>query len=681
MSLDTTIAVTSSDVTCYIGNQYSSSWNTTTNTNKHFCASWTEWYSGNLSNYNQKRSRIKIHTDASGATSISITLTLTGRHSWTSSQTVGKIYWTVTDSNSSNPSSGSALTLNGSTVGSTATGTRSQSLLPNRDYWVWVWCTATTDTYGTSIRVVTSGTYGVPGNITTTKNNVSVTGINFGDTVTIGYEASPATGATYTVTVSVPKTDGTNWTSTLQSRTDTDHGGDRSVSWQPTVNTFKSIITDRQSVSATITVTTYYGNDFAGTKTKSLTLTFLAADVGIIGASGWASVAPHNIAPIAGKSGYIQGYSKAAITLDTAYLSLSSTSLKNWSVKVGNTTTVLSPPEDDPLTEEVETTASFTTDVLSTATEIVITATDNRGFFVSQTFNIAIIEYAYPTVSATFYKERLDNDPSSPTYGQYFVDESGTYLNITATSSCSPLTYNGNAQNSVTSVKLSWRIAGQSAWSEPITLASGSNRISGFDDHTYELKLTVTDSLENSTSVEGFTVYTAKWLLRGRPNAAGIAFGKAAEYDNQCEIPDTWDYYRGTKKLLPVDEIYPVGSIYMSVNSTDPGTLFGGTWARITGKFLLAATDGGSSGASQAAGNTGGEATHTLTTDEMPSHGHKTLYYNSGGDQSWGFNFSSPGGLSGNTQLTSSGIEPTGGGGAHNNMPPYLAVYIWQRTA
>ena len=75
---------------------------------------------------------------------------------------------------------------------------------------------------------------------------------------------------------------------------------------------------------------------------------------------------------------------------------------------------------------------------------------------------------------------------------------------------------------------------------------------------------------------------------------------------------------------ISLDDVYPVGSIYMSVNSTDPGTLFGGTWERITGKFLLSATDNGSSGASQAAGNTGGAATVTLTAAQsgVPAHAH-----------------------------------------------------------
>lgn len=73
----------------------------------------------------------------------------------------------------------------------------------------------------------------------------------------------------------------------------------------------------------------------------------------------------------------------------------------------------------------------------------------------------------------------------------------------------------------------------------------------------------------------------------------------------------------------PLDA-YPVGSIYMSVNSANPATLFGGEWERITGKFLLSATDNGSSGASQAAGNTGGAATVTLTAAQsgVPAHSH-----------------------------------------------------------
>lgn len=131
---------------------------------------------------------------------------------------------------------------------------------------------------------------------------------------------------------------------------------------------------------------------------------------------------------------------------------------------------------------------------------------------------------------------------------------------------------------------------------------------------------------------------------------------------------------------LPFDEVYPIGSIYMSVNSTDPSNLFGGTWERITGKFLLAATDNGNSGANQAAGNTGGEAEHTLTVRELPSHSHDLK----GGDGSvsdWFGGSSADYGIISTGTTYSNLIGVTGENAAHNNMPPYLAVYMWKRTA
>ena len=76
---------------------------------------------------------------------------------------------------------------------------------------------------------------------------------------------------------------------------------------------------------------------------------------------------------------------------------------------------------------------------------------------------------------------------------------------------------------------------------------------------------------------------------------------------------------KATAKLL-LDFTHPVGSLYWSTDSTSPATLFGGTWEAITDKFILAA------GSLYTAGDTGGEATHTLTIDEMPKHTHKVRY-------------------------------------------------------
>lgn len=116
-------------------------------------------------------------------------------------------------------------------------------------------------------------------------------------------------------------------------------------------------------------------------------------------------------------------------------------------------------------------------------------------------------------------------------------------------------------------------------------------------------------------------------------------------------------------------DAYPVGSIYMSVNSTSPSTLFGGTWQRIQDRFLIAA------GSTYKAGGTGGEATHVLTVNEMPSHSH-TLNFGSGYSTSPGLS-EGHGAYSGSYRSTGS----TGGNAAHNNLPPYLSVYVWKRTA
>lgn len=138
-----------------------------------------------------------------------------------------------------------------------------------------------------------------------------------------------------------------------------------------------------------------------------------------------------------------------------------------------------------------------------------------------------------------------------------------------------------------------------------------------------------------------------------------------------------------TQKML---SIYPVGAIYMSVSSTSPASLFGGTWEQIQNRFLLAA------GSSYTAGDTGGEATHTLTANEMPVHSHDLRANTSwGGSETlapWAQYFSSnilyDVGASGGTITTSyygNVTQLTGGNVSHNNMPPYLVVYVWKRTA
>ena len=173
--------------------------------------------------------------------------------------------------------------------------------------------------------------------------------------------------------------------------------------------------------------------------------------------------------------------------------------------------------------------------------------------------------------------------------------------------------------------------------------------------------------------------------------------------------------------------VYPVGSIYWSSNDTDPGTLFGGTWQQIKDMFVLAAGD------SYSVNATGGEKTHTLAIDEMPSHNHSftpsgsvsssfsgntgtvnvsggnhrhyipttkeggnditfskstnridpssNSYTGYSGNLSMSGSFTPSGTVSSSFSGTSGTTNSSGSGTAHNNMPPYIVKYCWERIA
>lgn len=119
--------------------------------------------------------------------------------------------------------------------------------------------------------------------------------------------------------------------------------------------------------------------------------------------------------------------------------------------------------------------------------------------------------------------------------------------------------------------------------------------------------------------------------------------------------------------------IYPLGSIYMSVNNINPADFFGGTWEQIKDKFLLA------SGDTFSGGSTGGEIAHAINVNEMPRHAHTLIFHSHDGTGNSGTGVPYYGNGSSIIGGDASGCQPTGEGLAHNNMPPYLAVYVWKR--
>lgn len=138
------------------------------------------------------------------------------------------------------------------------------------------------------------------------------------------------------------------------------------------------------------------------------------------------------------------------------------------------------------------------------------------------------------------------------------------------------------------------------------------------------------------------------------------------------------EYLKILQTKSQLDYYYPVGSYYETSDADfDPNTAWGGTWVLESGgNFHIAAGNG------YPVGTTGGEATHTLTTDEIPAHSHTVAVaypFTAGGAKPfvpYAANSTEYGTGYSNVVKTSGG-----NGHAHNNIPPYIAVNRWHRTA
>ena len=180
-----------------------------------------------------------------------------------------------------------------------------------------------------------------------------------------------------------------------------------------------------------------------------------------------------------------------------------------------------------------------------------------------------------------------------------------------------------------------------------------------------------------------------------------------ATTDNSTRVATTAYVKNNISETLK--KVYPVGSIYMSTVSTNPATLFGfGTWEAMPAGRVLLAQGKSSWGTTYNAGSTGGEATHQLTVGELPSHGHSAstnttgnhhhgTVWTEGNYNVWGLYNSStnhrgmgagndydnalPNTSTDGNHSHTVNISNTGSNQSHNNLQPYLVVYIWQRTA
>ena len=288
------------------------------------------------------------------------------------------------------------------------------------------------------------------------------------------------------------------------------------------------------------------------------------------------------------------------------------------------------------------------------------------------------------------------------------ADSNGAYLKVCASAACNPV----DGRNGV-SLTVRIRPVG-GTWGSAVTLSSGTAKVlSASASAVYEAEFTAKDTLgivKTVTAVSG----TAAVAFHLREGGGGAAFGKRAASDGlHCawdanfdgKVKVTGEVSAGTLKVggkSLLDLVYPVGAVYMSLSSTSPATLFGGTWTAISGRFLLAAN------ATYAAASTGGAASHTLTTAQLPAHSHRVsgstdatsvghdhgipnIRNGQSGEygayaETWGYG-------SGSRDLTTDYVDithihyvdvtsqTTGSGKSFSLLPPYMAVYMWRRTA
>lgn len=284
--------------------------------------------------------------------------------------------------------------------------------------------------------------------------------------------------------------------------------------------------------------------------------------------------------------------------------------------------------------------------------DAIVSVTDSRGFSTSKALKINILSWKLPTA-------RISVTRQANYYSNCAIVVNADYAYL-------------DDKNSI-SIKYRLKKDGSDNWSDFATIENHTSANFEADNNfKWLVQVVISDKL-------GETTYNVD-LAKGVPI---IYFDrKKQSVGINCFPKNEGDLEINGKTIF--DMIYPVGAIYISVNNVSPSVLFGGTWEQIQDSFLLGA------GSTYSAGSTGGEATHTLTIDEMPRHNHEPaiwMWAASKGENSGELNIPRVTDHKGNTIEYAKGrstqiqhTSSTGGSRPHNNMPPYLAVYIWKRV-
>lgn len=312
---------------------------------------------------------------------------------------------------------------------------------------------------------------------------------------------------------------------------------------------------------------------------------------------------------------------------------------------------------------------------------ITVTVTDSRGRTAQWASSINVLSYRKPQAVVT-QAYRCDSEGNQQPDGDWLrVVFDGSVTALTGNSA----TYRGLCRVHGGEEERSVLLAD---YTGQTTVTGGSFLLTAGLDTGYDCFVTVQDDFSTVQS-PGALVSVAFALLDFDRQNKAVGIGMRAKNPGKVSIglDVNMEEHRLGNLLDPEENqdaatkgyveqvvrgVFPIGYVYLSTDSTSPAAIFGGTWEQLQGRFLLGAGD------DYPAGSTGGEAVHTLTVEEMPSHSH--MQYVGANSGSWGIRRDHvddqdcekyPQGESG----------ATGGNQPHNNMPPYLAVYMWKRVA
>jgi hypothetical protein len=297
---------------------------------------------------------------------------------------------------------------------------------------------------------------------------------------------------------------------------------------------------------------------------------------------------------------------------------------------------------------------------------------DSRGNYTTVSKTVTFLPWQSPT--ATITANRKNNF------------ETETY--IKANTSISSI----NGKNSLQTLQYRYKKSSESTYSNWIDLPNNTQTTISIDN-TIAWNFQVQLSDKFGTNSYSFTIAKGQPIMFFDTNKISVGVNTFPANSNSFE---TQNLYVNGKSILNLT--YPVGSIYMSVNSTSPATLFGGTWSALYNYFLIGA------GSSYSAGSTGGSSSRSLSTSNMPSHSHsvsittsstgshthglprnnsgsayrEAIGYTTSSDRAQTTNTDSAGSHSHSVSGTSGS---TGSGSSFSIVPPYYAVYMWRRTA